>query len=206
MTKAAYGAKLEDNLTDLLARIRREGYKPQASRIVEIPKEDGSTRPLAISCFEDKIVQLAVAKILTAIYEPIFLPCSYGCRPGISAHDALRSLMRHSNKNPNGITVEIDLRKYFDSIPHEMMRDILAQKITDKRFLKLIMILIRAPKLVNGKAELNRIGCPQGSTISPIISNIYLHFVIDSWFTLAGRAADCSHCSPFRTHRAQLRQ
>ena len=183
VTKTAYGAKLEDNLTDLLARIRREGYKPQASRIVEIPKEDGSTRPLAISCFEDKIVQLAVAKILTAIYEPVFLPCSYGYRPGISAHGALRSLREHSNKNPDGITVEIDLRRYFDSIPHEMMRDILAQKITDKRFLKLVMTLIRAPKLVNGKGELNRIGCPQGSIISPIISNIYLHFVIDSWFT-----------------------
>src|SRR5665213_1908076 len=77
VTKAAYGEKLEENLQNLLARIRRQGYRPQASRLVEIPKEDGSTRPLAISCFEDKIVQLAVTKILTAIFEPEFLPCSY---------------------------------------------------------------------------------------------------------------------------------
>ena len=80
VTKEVYGKKLEDNLQDLLAKIRRHAYKPQASRIVEIPKEDGSTRPLAISCFEDKIVQLAVSKILTAVFEPQFLPCSYGYR------------------------------------------------------------------------------------------------------------------------------
>ena len=90
--------KLEDNLQDLLGRIRRDAYKPQASRLVEIPKEDGSTRPLAISCFEDKIVQLAVAKILTAIFEPQFLPCSYGYREGVNGHEALRALMKYSNQ------------------------------------------------------------------------------------------------------------
>jgi len=182
VTKAEYGVKLEDNLQNLLARIRRNGYKPQASRMVEIPKEDGSTRPLAIACFEDKIVQHAVSKILTAIFEPIFLPCSYGYREGINGHEALRALMKYSNKNPNGVTIEIDLRKYFSSIPHANLQSILSEKISDKRFLKLVEKLIRAPILVNGKAELNRIGCPQGSIISPILSNIYLHHVIDSWF------------------------
>lgn len=182
VTKVIYGEKLEGNLQDLLARIRRNAYKPQASRLVEIPKEDGSTRPLAISCFEDKIVQLAVSRLLTAVYEPLFLPCSYGYREGVNGHEALRALMKHSNQNPDGMTVEIDLRKYFNSIPHETLQGILAEKITDRRFLKLVQKLMRAPILVNGKAELNKRGCPQGSIISPILSNIYLHHVIDNWF------------------------
>ncbi len=182
VTKVSYGRNLEDNLQNLLARIRRNAYKPQASRLVEIPKEDGSTRPLAISCFEDKIVQNAVSKILTAIYEPIFLPCSYGYREGVNGHEALRALMKYSNQNSNGVTIEIDLRKYFNSIPHANLQGILQEKISDKRFLKLVEKLIRAPTLVNGKAELNKIGCPQGSICSPILSNIYLHHAIDSWF------------------------
>lgn len=180
--KASYGIKLEDNLQDLLARIRRNVYKPKPSRMVEIPKEDGSTRPLAISCFEDKLVQLAVSKILTAVYEPLFLPCSYGYREGRNGHDALRALMKHSNNNPDGMTIEIDVRKYFNSIPHETLQGILREKISDKGFLKLLMKLIRAPIVVSGKVEMNSIGCPQGSIISPILSNIYLHHVIDSWF------------------------
>jgi RNA-directed DNA polymerase len=182
ITKALYVVKLEENLQDLLARIRRNAYKPQASRLVEIPKEDGSTRPLAISCFEDKIVQHAVSKILTAIFEPQFLSCSYGYREGMNAHEALRALMKHSNQNPDGITVEIDVRKYFNSIPHLNLQSILREKISDKRFLKLVEKLIRAPILVNGKAELNKVGCPVGSSISPILSNIYLHYAVDSWF------------------------
>lgn len=183
VTKEAYGKRVEDNLQDLLAKIRRHAYKPQASRIVEIPKEDGSTRPLAIACFEDKIVQLAVSKVLMTVFEPQFLPCSYGYRVRKNGHEALRALMRYSNQFLQGATLEIDLRKYFNSIPHDKLQGILALKISDKRFLKLIEKLIRAPVITNGKSELNRIGCPQGSIISPILSNIYLHHVIDSWFT-----------------------
>lgn len=155
VTKDAYGVKLEENLQGLLARIRRHAYKPQASRLVEIPKEDGSTRPLAISCFEDKIVQLAVSKILKAIFEPVFLPCSYGYREGMNGHEALRALMKHSNQFPNGATVEIDIQRYFNTIPHGKLQEILAEKISDKRFLKLIETLIRAPVMVNRKSELN---------------------------------------------------
>jgi len=182
VNKATYGEKLEERLQDLLARIRRSAYKPQASRLVEIPKEDGSTRPLAISCFEDKIVQQSVSKILTAVYEPLFLPCSYGYREGVNGHEALRALMKYSNQNPTGSTLEIDLRKYFNSIPHKNLMRVLSEKITDKRFLGLIEMLIRAPVMENGVEQLNWIGCPQGSVVSPILSNIYLHYVIDRWF------------------------
>ncbi len=182
VTKGAYGVKLEANLQNLLNRLRSGAYKPQASKLVEIPKEDGSTRPLAISCFEDKIIQRAVASILTGIYEPLFLPCSYGYREGVNGHDALRALMKYNNENADGATAEIDLRKYFNSIPHSVLMGILQEKITDKRFLKLTETLIRAPILENGRAVINTRGCPQGSIISPILSNIYLHYVIDNWF------------------------
>ena len=182
VTKAAYGVKLENNLQDLLARIRRKAYKPQCSRLVEIPKEDGSTRPLAISCFEDKIVQQSVSRILTAIFEPQFHIYSYGYRKGVNGHEALRALMKYSNQMPDGTTIEIDLRKYFNTIPHHYLQGFLRRKISDKHFLKLVEKLIRSPLMVNGKAELNKVGCPQGSIISPILSNIYLHYVMDDWF------------------------
>jgi RNA-directed DNA polymerase len=182
VTKKMYGENLDANLADLCVRLQRNAYKPKPSRVVEIPKEDGSTRPLAINCFEDKIVQLACSRILTKIYEPLFLPCSFGYREGMKAHDALRALMKHSNSYPKGATVEIDLAKYFSSIPHGNLLGILREKIADKKFLKLVEKLIRAPIKVNGKAELNKIGAPTGSIISPILSNIYLHHVVDSWF------------------------
>ena len=162
VTKETYGIMLEDNLQDLLERIRRCAYKPRASRLVEIPKEDGSTRPLAISCFEDKIVQMAVTKLLTVIFEPLFLSCSYGYREGVNGHEALRALMKHSNQFSRGATLEIDLRKYFNSIPHDKLLGILREKILDKRFLKLVEKLIRSPVMINGKAEISQIGCPQG--------------------------------------------
>jgi RNA-directed DNA polymerase len=182
ITKEAYGVKLEDNLQDLLARIRKGAYKPQPSRIVEIPKEDGSTRPLAISCLEDKIIQAAVSAILTLIYEPQFLPCSYGYREGVSAHEALRALMKHNDRTSNGAIVEIDLRKYFNSIPHSILMQILQEKISDKRFLKLVETLIRSPVIEKDKVVINERGCPQGSMISPILANIFLHVCIDDWF------------------------
>ncbi len=183
VTKKMYEVKLSENLADLYARLQRNAYKPKPSRRVEIPKEDGSTRSLAITCFEDKIVQLAVSRILTKIYDPLFLPCSFGYRQGLNAHDALRSLMKISNSHPKGITVEIDISQYFGTIPHANLLGIIREKIVDKKFLKLVEKLIRAPIMVNGKAELNKIGAPTGSIISPILSNIYLYHVIDFWFS-----------------------
>lgn len=119
VTKEGYGLSLDENRDQLILRIRRGTYQPKAARLVEIPKEDGSVRPLAIACVEDKLVQLAVNEILTRIYEPLFLPCSYGFRANKSCHDALRALTSSTYNFQNGAVVEIDLRKYFNSIPLE---------------------------------------------------------------------------------------
>lgn len=182
MTKQAYGEKLDENICNLIKKIRRGTYKPKPARITEIPKEDGSTRPLAISCFEDKLVQLAVSDILSKIYEPVFVPNSFGFRAGKSCHDALKALNQAAFKNWNGAVVEIDIRKYFNTIPHQEITLLLSKKIVDKRFVRLIEVLIMAPVSEKGKVTPNTLGCPQGSILSPVLSNIYLHHVIDEWF------------------------
>ena len=182
ITKERYGTQLEQNLKRLVTRIRRGTYQPKPARITEIPKEDGSTRPLAISCFEDKLVQHAVSLILNKIYEPLFLPSSYGFRPGRNCHDALRALNRLTYGFGNGAVVEIDIRKYFNTIPHEVLHQCLRKKISDNRFLNLVDILIKSSIIENDKTVINMRGCPQGSIISPILANIYLHYVIDDWF------------------------
>jgi RNA-directed DNA polymerase len=182
VNKETYGERLEENIKDLLRRIRNGSYHPKPSKLVEIPKEDGGKRPLAISCFEDKLVQSAVNMILTNIFEPLFLPCSHGFRPGRSCHDALRALIKHIYPNWNGAVVEIDISKYFNSIPHSELRKMLQKKISDERFLRLIDKLVTAPVLHDKKVTTNTQGCPQGSILSPILANIFLHEVIDEWF------------------------
>ena len=189
VTKAAYGEKLDENINGLIQRIRRGTYQPKPARITETPKEDGSKRPLAISCLEDKLVQLAVSKILNKIYEPLFLPCSYGFRPGLNCHDALRALQQSTYRNRNGALVEIDIRKYFNTIPHRELMGMLRAKISDRRFLRLIEVLITAPVIDHKQVSSNRKGCPQGSILSPVLANIYLHHVVDEWFA----AVSCSH-------------
>lgn len=182
VNKEAYGERLEENIADLVRRIHAGSYRPKPARVTEIPKEDGSTRPLVVSCFEDKLVQSVVNMILTQIYEPIFLPCSYGFRPGLSCHDALRALHKHAYPCWEGAVVEIDIRKYFNSIPHEELKRILRKKISDERFLRLIDKLATAPIVEKEKTTANELGCPQGSILSPILANVYLHEVIDEWF------------------------
>ena len=180
--KADYGKKLEENLNDLMKRIRRGTYRPRPSRMVEIPKEDGSKRPLAISCLEDKLVQTCVTAILNEIYEPIFSESSHGFRPNESCHKALKELMSHTYANQDGAIVEIDIRKYFDSIPHKELEEMLRRKIKDERFIRILKTLMRTPTIEEGQIAENRDGCPQGSVISPILANIYLHYVMDEWF------------------------
>ncbi len=200
ITKEVYGEQLETNLKDLLSRIRKGNYHPKPSRIVEIPKEDGSTRPLAIACVEDKIVQMAANSILSEIFEPIFSENSFGFRPGKNCHQALKTLARQTYQNHDGAIVEIDIRKCFNSIPHLELGEFLRKKISDTRFLHLIERLTHAPTQHGDKVVVNDLGCPQGSILSPVLSNLFLHFVIDVWFEeirkthLRGRSGLVRYC------------
>jgi group II intron reverse transcriptase/maturase len=183
ITKEAYGKNLENNLMQLVLKIRNGSYHPQPSRLVEIPKVSGGKRPLAISCLEDKIVQEAVKRIIERIFEPLFMNSSHGFRPKRDCHSALADLGRHLGKWECGAVLEIDLQKYFNTIPHEPLMKMLKAKISDERFLRLIIKLLKAPILnPSGVIERNEIGSPQGSILSPVIANIYLHYVLDTWF------------------------
>jgi len=183
ITKEEYGKNLGSNLKILLSKIRDGSYYPKPTRTVEISKHDGTKRPLAISCLEDKIVQGAVCKILECIFEPHFLSCSHGFRPNESCHKALVDLDKNLMKAQTGAIVDVDIKKCFPSIPHENLIEILTNKIADKRFLYLIIKLIKCDSLdaLNNVVRNDR-GLPQGSILSPLLMNIYLHECVDKWF------------------------
>lgn len=184
MTKAEYGKNLQSHIESLADEISRGGWRPKPSREVLIPKPTGGKRPLAIGCLEDKIVQALIAKILEAIYEPLFHRESYGFRPNRSAHQALRSV--HTGITRHGkhtVVVEMDIEKFFNNIDHDKMMDFLKRKISDKALLRLIKRMLRNSILSqDGSLIDNTTGTPQGSPVSPILANIYLHYVLDQWF------------------------
>jgi RNA-directed DNA polymerase len=183
ISKEEYGKNLEDNLKQLLLKIRQGSYHPKASRIVEIPKASGGKRPLAISCIEDKIVQEAAKRIMERIFEPLFMDSSHGFRPHRDCHTALAALDWHLGSWKCGAVLEIDLEKYFNSIPHGPLEKMIRAKITDERFVRLILKLLKAPTLdAEGREKRNEVGSPQGSILSPVISNVYLHYTLDTWF------------------------
>lgn len=182
ITKEEYGKKLKANLSLLLIRIRRSQYNSKPARITMIPKEDGGKRPLVISCFEDKLVESAVSKILNCIFEPIFLKYSYGARPGLNAHDALRELNRLTYHFYKGTIVEIDITKCFNTIRHQELMEFLRKRVSDEKFLRLVKKLIEAPVIENNTITTSKKGCRQGSIASLILANIFLHYVIDCWF------------------------
>jgi group II intron reverse transcriptase/maturase len=196
VTKDTYGKNLEKNLTDLLQRIRTGTYIPKPSRTVDIPKLDGTTRPLAIACVEDKIVQEACKRILERIYEPLFLPESFGFRPGSNPHKALVALDGHLKSPNNGAVIDVDLRKAFDTIPHDHLEEMLRRKISDARFLHLLLKLIRAEVIgSDGEVRRNTCGVPQGSILSPLLCNVFLHHVVDEWFRVTNCREFESRCS-----------
>jgi group II intron reverse transcriptase/maturase len=184
VTKEQYGEELEENLQNLSDRLKRMGYRPQPRRRSYIPKPGSEKgRPLGISCFEDKIVELAVKRVLEPIYEEIFEDSSYGYRPGRSQHSCLDKLGRVIQQKRVSYVVESDIRGFFDEVSHKWMLKFLEQRISDPRILRLISRMLKAGIMEDGLVRASEKGTPQGSILSPLLSNIYLHYVLDLWFS-----------------------
>jgi group II intron reverse transcriptase/maturase len=181
VTWGAYEQGLEGRIADLHGRVHRGAYRAQPSRRVYIPKPDGRQRPLGIAALEDKIVQQAVATVLNQIYEEDFLGFSYGFRPGRGAHDALDALtVGIVTKKVNWI-LDADIRGFFDNISHEKLVELLELRVADQRVLRLIQKWLKAGVSEEGQWSETKVGTPQGSVISPLLANIYLHYALDQW-------------------------
>lgn len=180
-TVASYEPELESKLVALHARVHTGSYRPQPIRRVFIPKADGGQRPLGILALEDKIVQGAVAEVLSAIYEVDFVDNSFGFRPGRCPHDALAVVFDGLMRQPVNYVLDADLRSFFDSVDHEWMLRALAERIADKRVLRLIEQWLKVGILESGECEPSEVGTPQGALISPLLANVFLHYVLDKW-------------------------
>ncbi len=181
VTWADYGLDLEDNLKDLHARVHRGAYRARPSRRVYIPKPDGRLRPLGVASLEDKILQRALVEVLNAIYETDFLGFSFGFRPGRSPHHALDALAAGIVGKKVNWVLDADFRDYFSSLDHQWLERFLEHRIADRRVLRLIQKWMAAGVIENGSWTAFEEGVPQGASASPLLANIYLHYVFDLW-------------------------
>ena len=180
--KADYAKGLEERIADLSKRLRRLGYRPKPARRVYIPKAGGGRRPLGIPSFEDRIVQDRLSQILQAIWEPEFRDCSYGFRPGRSAHDALRRVAEVITNGRTQWVVEADIKGFFDHVNHDHLLRFLRHRIADPCFVRIIQRFLKAGVMEDGVVSASEEGTPQGGLVSPVLANIYLHYVLDVWF------------------------
>jgi RNA-directed DNA polymerase len=176
-----YGERLEENLRDLADRLKRGAYRAQPVRRVLIPKADGRQRPLGVTTLEDKLVQRATVEVLNAIYETDFLGFSYGFRPGRSPHRALQALTDGMMTRKVNWVLDLDIRGFFDSIDHGWLVKFVGHRITDRRVVRLIQKWLNAGVLEDGKRIPVEVGTPQGGSASPLLANVYLHYVLDLW-------------------------
>jgi len=204
-TADEYAKNLEGNLRSLLDRAKSgDHYRAPPVRRVQIPKGDGrKTRPIGIPTFEDKVLQKAVAMVLEAVYEQDFLPCSYGFRPGRGAHDALQELWEQTMAMGGGWVLEGDIERFFDSVDHAKLREVLSQRVRDGVLTRLIGKWLKAGVMEEGVVRHPETGTPQGGVISPLLANIYLHEVLDAWWErdvrprIRGRAALVRYADDF---------
>lgn len=183
VTKAKYGENLSRNLKHLIDSMKKMAYRPGNIREVRIAKEGkpGAYRPLGISNFEDKIIQMQTAKILESIYDPIFKDSSFGFRPGRSCHDAIKELHNYLYRNEIETVIDIDMANFFGTIDHEILEEFMRMKIKDTKFMRYIVRMFKAGILSEGELKITEEGVPQGSVCSPVMANIYAHYVLDTW-------------------------
>ena len=203
VTKEQYGQDLEQNLQDLHARMKAKRYRHQPIRRVHIPKEGGKTRPIGISAFEDKLVQDALREVLEAIYEQDFLDCSYGFRPKRSAHDAVRTLDQIVHRGEANWILEADIVSFFDSLDRKKLKEMLGVRVADGSLLRLIGKCLHVGVLDGVELSTSKSGTAQGSVLSPLLGNVFLHYALDLWFEqevkprLRGRATLIRYCDDF---------
>jgi RNA-directed DNA polymerase len=203
VTKEHYGPNLEANLQALHARLKTKRYRHQPIRRVYIPKGQGNMRPIGIAAFEDKLVQDAVREVLEALYEQDFLGCSYGFRPGRSAHDAVRTLDQIVHRGEVQWILEADIVSFFDSLDRSELKKMLEIRVADGALLRLIGKCLHVGVLDGEEYSEPELGTTQGSVLSPLLGNVYLHYVLDLWFEtevkprLRGKATLIRYCDDF---------
>jgi retron-type reverse transcriptase len=181
VTWQEYEIGLENRLVDLHSRVHRGAYQAQPSRRVYIPKPDGRQRPLGVAALEDKVVQQAVATILNQIYEEDFRGFSYGFRPGRSQHQALDALYVAITRKKVNWVLDCDIRGFFDNLSHEWLLKFVQHRIADRRIFRLIQKWLKAGVSEDGQWSETKLGTPQGAVVSPLLANVYLHYVFDLW-------------------------
>ena len=193
-----YGEALDDNVEDLITRMKSKKYKPIPARRVYIPKDEKEKRPLGIPALENKIVELGITRILQSIYEEDFLECSYGFRPKRSCHQAINRIDKLIMTKPVNHIVEADIKGFFDNVSHEELMRFLEIRIVDRSLLELLRRFLKAGYVDDGLLVRSESGTPQGSIISPMLANIFLHYVLDTWFNKTVKSSVRGFCELLR--------